>query len=477
MFSKKIDKPLKITLDYERLRRRESTENFFTICDPIAGFVTLTLTEPQEVGKLIVRFYGTSSCSRQTPGSEGPSYRSVQPWLFMHDLSPPEINRVLEPGVHSWYFISAFPRMTDASLVQDEEEEFNVSEQGFKHEAHPLPPSCKLQTGHTSALDTKTDIWYAVDAEFTKIGGKLGKLMTPTTIRLNYVPMATGYPIEPKPKTIYTTEILECRSMGLSPVSNSSIEPGKSLSWRERVHAKLDKTSTPLHTFQLELVALDQYTIDQPMPLWIRVIHNPDGKSTFSHEQPPPVYVLESSIKYWSWNHVRGTSKWSFGDWPEGDVEDPVRWGEIAYSYKADRKEKNNDDDPTNDVLAPHTIDTFSTTGTDLTKLSGIDYTWAQTEASVPDFNTYNVQVRQAIEVEVEIMVGGKKFDVAYQRQNYKWEKWMALSKVDCVPLVCGLKTRQHDLKGKVSDEETENMEWWLIGDDPAPYTFRAHYI
>ena len=313
MFSRRIDNPLKITLDYERLGRQESAENYFTACDPIAGFVTLTLTEPQEVGKLLVRFYGTSSCSRQTPGSEGPSYRSAQAWLFLHDLSPPEINRVLEPGVHIWTFDSAFPRMTDASLVQDDEEKFNVSEEGFEHEAHLLPPSCYLETGHTSGLDTKTNVRYAVDAEFTKIGGKPGKPMTPTTIKLDYIPMRIGYPIQPSPKIIHTTEILECQSVGLHPETAASNEPGRGLSWRDRIHAKIDKNSTPLHTFQIELIALDHYTIDQPMPLRIRVIHNPDGKSSFTHLAPPPVYILESSIKYWSWNHVRGTTNYVFG--------------------------------------------------------------------------------------------------------------------------------------------------------------------
>ena len=229
LFSKRIDNPLVITLDYDRLGRQESAENYFTTCDPIAGFVTLTLTEPQEVGQLLVRFYGTSSCSRQTPGSEGPSYRSVQPWLFLHDLSPPEINRVLEPGVHIWSFDSAFPRITDVSLVQDEEEKFNVSGEGFEHEAHPLPPSCYLKTGHTSGLDTKTNIWYAVDAEFTKIGGKSGKLMTPNLMKLDYIPMRMGYPVQPSRKDIHTTEILECRSVGLHPESATTSEPGKGL--------------------------------------------------------------------------------------------------------------------------------------------------------------------------------------------------------------------------------------------------------
>ena len=126
MFSRKIDNPIRITLDYERLGREEATQNYFTNCDPVAGFITLALKEPQEIGKLHITFYGTSKCSRKTPGAEGPSYRSVQPWLFKHDLSPPEINRVLEPGVHTWSFNSAFPYLTDANLVQDDDERFNI---------------------------------------------------------------------------------------------------------------------------------------------------------------------------------------------------------------------------------------------------------------------------------------------------------------------------------------------------------------
>ena len=204
------------------------------------------------------------------------------------------------------------------------------SEEGFEHEAHPLPPSCWLKIGHTSGLDTETSIWYAIDAEFTKIGGTQGKLMDATRLRLDYVPMATEDVSDPWLKTIYTTEVLECRSTGFYPTSGSTTNPGKDLSWRDRLQAKLEKDSTPLHTFQIELRALDRYTIDKPMPLWIQVSHNPDGNSTFAQGDQPPMYILESSIKYWSWNHVRGTSNLPFGSWPEGDVEDPVRWGEIA---------------------------------------------------------------------------------------------------------------------------------------------------
>ena len=90
----------------------------------------------------------------------------------------------------------------------------------------------------------------------------------------------------------------------------------------------------------------------------------------------------------------------------------------------------------------------------------------------MPDCSTYNVQVRQAIEVEVEIMFGGKKFGIAYQRQKYKWEKWLALNKTDCVPLATGVTKRQHQLKGQIIDGSSGNMEWWLDGNDRDSYIF-----
>ncbi|KAJ9650351.1 hypothetical protein H2198_010347 [Neophaeococcomyces mojaviensis] len=466
LFHKKIENPLVISLDLERLARDpDAAETTFTTCDAVAFGVTLTLKDPEQIGRLIVRFYSTALANLDIAGANGTTGGSSQPWLFFHDLSR-DINKTLQPGIHRWSFSSSFPELTDASLIEGDEafdQACKVPQNDglFQNDAHVLPPSCRIKTDHWG-IDTHTRVWYAVDAEYTRPTGhqsESGKLMKPVSIDLNYKPLSSHFiPSVPKLVTIKT---FQCKSKAL--VDGQEWD-GLQMSTHEKLLSKIDVFATPKHTFQLELHVAEHYTIGKPMPVLVKLVHNPDSKSNLpdSVTRKMPMLLRKAEIEMRTWSNMRGTRKRPMtgeGVDNDGSARDMYKHTFILHDY------------PKTDMpryLVPGVP-------LDITRLKGgengedgpngergVNYkpgepvVWTEREDSPPNFSTYNVCTQQTMTVKLKVTFAGLDFKMEYQEDVKKDMQWWRKKK-DVIELRGNCWWREHNLIEDLGESESKN--------------------
>lgn len=416
----KVPYPLNIELDLQRMGRDAAT--YFTVGDPICGWVEFSCTKPEAIATITTKFFGATKSFLNRAGAEGSVWSSANTTLFALEKQW-EINRTLDPGIHKWSWSATFPQHADPDWNMEKYEENDIFEAG----KHPLPPSCSvLTTGYS--LSSHGQVYYGVEASFTRpeAHGEDYFEADSVSIPIKYALLRSQQAPDPQMEVV-KERTYTCRSVGLLPNRTQS-----KLSLYDKAKNLVHKSSVPAATFSLSLKLSSVYTIGQPMPILLQVKHNPDGHDTPGISNPD-LFLTNLKITIHAFNNVRGFSKWN----GQNSATDLIK--HVVLNSKKLTKW------PLKEGIL------------DLTTLDiGDRVIWPRAEHLPPTFKSWSCAVVYTVAVELVVVCGGKNFELNFNDDPSEtgWtsevlpEQWM----------------REHRLDQPIVIDE--DYHWSLIGDN-----------